>query len=937
MKSRYIIGIDLGTTNSAAGYIDLHEATPGAIEIHTFKIPQLVAHERMGERTTLPSFLYLPGEFDLKPGETALPWAPDRDYAVGSFARDQGALVPERLVSSAKSWLCHGGVDREADILPWGAGVEVKKISPVTASSRYLRHIREAWDYSMPEPLEKQTVVLTVPASFDEVARELTLKAAVEAGLPSVILLEEPLAAFYSWLSLHEGNWHEYLLPGDLLLVCDVGGGTTDFTMIACREGKEGPGLERLAVGDHLLLGGDNMDLALAAIAEKQLGKELDPARWNSLVHQCRQVKENLLGAGPEESAAIRLTGRGRSLIGGTLVLRLEKDQVRDAMLDGFFPEIDLEKDAISGAGESAGLREMGLPYANDPAVTRHLAKFMLRQGQGQMPTVVLFNGGALKPEVIRQRLLKTVGKWTGHDVRSLDNRSLDLAISWGAAYYGLVRHGLGLRVGGGIARSYYIGVGTGQENTARTKAVCLVERGTEENEEVELSSSFQVLTNRPVKFTLYSSTTRTGDRAGNVITVDPEELIKLPPLQTVLRYGKKGRDVSIPVVVGAKITAIGTLELYCKAKETPHKWRLQFRLRDNAQEKASDRAFLEGVRVSPASGEKSVGEQKGLSEDDKQSIEAARELITRCFKKDPEGPAVSPQELPGLLVQATGLEKELWPVPMLRALAEELLQYKAARGRTPQMESRWFNLLGFCMRPGLGEVNDPWRIKKIWPLFFEGLNFARNQGARLQWWIFWRRVAGGLGTGQQTQLFSTVSGILLPQSVKGKRRRKAKPPKVTKEERREIWLCAANLERLEVQKKIELGEEILKTVCREQHPWAIWVFSRIGARQPLYGPADRVVPPGRVSQWLEQIRRVDWRKPGLISGAVISMARVTADRARDLSAQTRQELATYLETIGTDHSKTEPLRAFVPLAGTDKVHAFGESLPEGLILKKEK
>ncbi len=936
MKTRYIIGIDLGTTNSAAGYIDLHEAAPGAIEIHTFKIPQLVARQRLGEETSLPSFLYLPGEFDLKPGDTALPWSAERDYAVGTFARDQGALVPDRLVSSAKSWLCHGGVDREADILPWGAGDDVKKISPVAASSRYLQHIREAWDYSMPEPLEKQTVVLTVPASFDEVARELTLKAAKQAGLPSVILLEEPLAAFYSWLSLHEANWQEHLSPGDLLLVCDVGGGTTDFTMIACREGKEGPGLERLAVGDHLLLGGDNMDLALAAVAEGRLGKELDPARWNSLIHQCRQVKERLLGSAGEESAAIRLTGRGRSLIGGTMVLKLQKDEVRDALLNGFFPEIDMEKDLGDGKAESAGLREMGLPYVNDPAVTRHLAKFMIRQGHGHMPTVVLFNGGALKPDVIRQRLLKTVGGWAGHDVRSLDNRSLDLAISWGAAYYGLVRYGLGLKVGGGIARSYYIGVGTGREKEGRARAVCLVERGTEENEEVELSSSFQVLTNRPVKFTLYSSTTRTGDRAGDVITPNPEELIKLPPLQSVLRYGKKGRDVSIPVVVGAKITVIGTLELYCKAKDTPHRWRLQFRLRDNSQEKSQEKTFLEGVRVAPASGKKAEPE-KGLTEDDRQAIAAAMDLVSRCFKKDPEGEAVSPEELPRLLARATGLEKELWPVPMLRSIAEELLKYKAVRGRTPQMESRWFNLLGFCMRPGLGEVNDPWRIKKIWPLFFEGLTFARDQGTRLQWWIFWRRVAGGLGTGQQNQFFSTVSGILLPQSMKGKRRRKVKPPKVTGEERREIWLCVANMERLDVGKKIELGDEILKIACKQQHPWAIWTLSRIGARQPLYGPADRVVPPGRVAMWLEQIRRTEWRRPGMVSAAAISMARVTADRARDIAARAREELATYLETMGMPHAKTEPLRAFVPIAGSEKVQAFGESLPEGLILGEKK
>ncbi len=930
MKTRYIVGIDLGTTNSAVGYVDLHESSPGAIEIHTFEIPQLVGHGRVGERTTLPSFLYLPGEYDLKPGEAALPWAKDRDYIVGAFARDQGHLVPGRLVSSAKSWLCHGGVDRQADILPWGAGADVPKVSPVTASARYLQHIREAWDHTMPEPLEKQTVILTVPASFDEVARELTLEAAIKAGLPEVILLEEPLAAFYSWLSLHEDKWREHLSPGDLLLICDVGGGTTDFTMIACQEGDSGPALERLAVGDHLLLGGDNMDLALSAMAEKELKQELDPARWHSLIHQCRQAKETLLDS-PKETASIRLTGRGRSLIGGTLVLNLHKDQVQESLLEGFFPPVDLDK-ALKETPGDTGLREMGLPYVNDPAVTRHLARFLLRQGQGRMPTVILFNGGALKPQIIRKRILQTVTSWAGDQVRSLESRSLDLAISWGAAYYGLVKLGLGLRVGGGSARAYYIGVGS-IDKTTRSKAVCLVERGTEENEEVELKTSFQVLTNRPVKFTLYSSTTRTGDRAGDVIDVLPEELIKLPPLQTVLRYGKKGQDVRIPVFVGAKVTAIGTLELYCKSKDTPHRWRLQFRLREPERQEPPGHQQIEGVRVArPSEDEKEPA--KGLTDEDKKAVEAAKDLIARCFSKDRTN-TVSPQELPRLLTQATGQEKELWSLPVLRALAEELLKHKPSRGRTPQHEARWLNLLGFCMRPGLGEVNDPWRIKKIWPLFFEGLTFPKDQGVRLQWWIFWRRVAGGLGTGQQTQLFSTISRVLLPAQSKAKRRKKAKPLKVSKEERREIWLVGANLERLDVEKKIALGEETLKLACKDHSPWNLWVLSRLGARQPLYGPADRVVPPGRIIQWLEQLKREEWKQPKLLAGAVVSMARLTGDRTRDLTGEARQELATFLQVLGVDEAATKPLKEFVPLAGADRAQAFGESLPEGLILEE--
>jgi len=400
MQKRFIVGIDLGTTNSAVGYIDLHDVSPGSIEIKSFDIIQLASKGRLERLKTLPSFLYLPGKYEFERGVTALPWDEERDYAVGTFARDQGALVPGRLVSSAKSWLCHGGVDRDAPILPWGSAEDVEKISPITASARYIQHIREAWNYTMEARLEEQEVVLTVPASFDEVARELTLRAAREAGLENVTLLEEPLASFYSWLSQHEESWDKSIRPGQHLLVCDVGGGTTDFTLISCQEGDKGPRLERLAVGNHLLLGGDNIDLAIAALAEKKISQELDPARWQMLFHQCRQAKERLLSGNGVQKTSVRLAGRGRTLVGGTLVVELERGEVERTILEGFFPEVDMEQAAASPPQEK-GLREMGLPFESDPAVTRHLARFISRQGQGRLPDVILFNGGTLKPESI--------------------------------------------------------------------------------------------------------------------------------------------------------------------------------------------------------------------------------------------------------------------------------------------------------------------------------------------------------------------------------------------------------------------------------------------------------------------------------------------------------------------------------------------------------
>jgi molecular chaperone DnaK (HSP70) len=934
MKSRYIVGIDLGTTNSAVGYVDLHDASPGSIQILSFEIPQLVGHGRVSPRPALPSFLYVPGEYDLQSGALALPWDRDRTYAVGTFARDQGTLVPGRLVSSAKSWLCHGGVDREAPILPWGAGEEIEKLSPVTASSRYLQHIREAWDHSMPEPLADQAVTLTVPASFDEVARELTVKAAEAAGLPSVTLLEEPLAAFYAWLSHNEKDWGTHIETGDLLLVCDVGGGTTDFTLISCEEGGEGPRLERVAVGDHLLLGGDNMDLALAALAENALGGGLDAARWQALFHQCRQAKETLLGDNGPADVTVRLTGRGKSLIGGMMVTTLNREQAYRQLIEGFFPETEFAQADSSRPG-SAALREMGLPYVDDPAVTRHLARFLDRQAAGRMPNAVLFNGGALKPVVIRERLVATLSAWSQSPVKTLHSSSLDLAISWGAAYYGLVREGLGLRVGGGTARAYFVGVGHGDGSGRSPQAVCLMERGTEEGNNVELLTPFRVRTNQPVKFSLYSSTTRKGDRTGDIVPADAEGLIRLPPLQTVLRYGKKERDVSLAVRLGGQITAIGTLELYCESQESPHRWRLQFQLReDNAAQNMDSQ--IEGVRVAPPAGEDRGG-PKTLSEEDRKSLEGAAREIRRCFAFGDTDKPLSPDDLPRRLAECMGMEKELWPLAALRALADTLLDCKAGRKKSPQHEARWFNLAGFCLLPGFGEATDPWRIKKVWPLYFEGLVFPREGEPRLQWWIFWRRVAAGLSSGQQTQMFSSIAHVLSPGQPKTKKRKrsKSKAVKVSGAELREMWLLAANLERLEIARKTELGRSLVEMLGKlKTWPGGLWSLSRIGGRQPLYGPVNKVVPPGEVTSWLKALRKEEWEGKGRIVNAAVSMARLTGDRVRDLHPSARQDVITWLQVVGAGERQLDPLNRLVPFEARERSRVFGENLPEGLILE---
>ena len=935
MEKRYIVGIDLGTTNCAVGYIDLYDASPGSIQIKSFDIPQLVGMGRLGMSKTLPSFLFLPPAFDVKKGVFALPWDEKRDYAVGVYARDHGALVPGRLVSSAKSWLCHGGVDRDAPILPWGSREDVKKVSPVTASSRYLQHIKEAWEYEMGLPLSEQEVVLTVPASFDQVARELTLKAAQEAGLEHVILLEEPLASFYAWLSHHEQSWQDHIRPGQLLLVCDVGGGTTDFTLIACEKGDSGPRLERLAVGNHLLLGGDNIDLAIAALCEKKIGRSLSQAEWQNLFHQARQAKEALLSRSDLERTSVRLVGTGKSLVAGTVSVSLDRAEIESIILDGFFPELDFDS-AAKGEGTSSALREMGLPYESDPAVTRHLARFLSRQGHGRLPDIILFNGGTLKPLAIRHRVSSVLSSWKGgEDVLDIENESLDLAISVGAVYYGLVRKGLGLRVGGGVPRAYFIGLTGGKVKDSKEKALCLIERGTEEGQEVEIDRRFEVLTNRPVKFSLFSSTVRQNDHVGDLVEINAQDFVRLPPLQTVLKYGRRSQDKKIPVKVGSKITTIGTLELYCRSLVSPHRWRLQFDLRADRHSKRPGSYQVEGVRVALKDIPKDISEQ-GLTEEDRQAISRAEQVVKGCFIGKGRD-SIAPKELGAALSEIFGMGKELWSLGILRALSDIFIEVKAGRKRSLMHEASWFNLTGFCMRPGFGDPADPWRIKKIWPLSFEGLSNVNKLEARLQWWIFWRRVAGGLSSGQQVQLFAPVLQVL----VSGKRSRRKKKTRLFKpvaEEAKQMWLLAGNMERLEINSKEALGSQAISIL--QKSPFKrdlLWALGRLGARIPLYGPANKVVPASVVIGWIEALKRYEFKKElAALINCVVSMARICGDRARDLPEKARQDIALWLELLGARPDQISPLKELREIEQKERDRAFGEHLPEGLILSEE-
>lgn len=581
-EARFAVGIDLGTTNSVVAYVEL-TAEAGVDRIDILSIPQVVSESEVADRPLLPSFLWLPSPHELKAGALALPWDSARDFAAGDLARERAALSPGSVVASAKSWLCHAGVDRRAPLLPVAAEKDQPRLSPLEVSARLLTHLREAWDSAMPAPLAEQEVTLTVPASFDAVARELTSEAARLAGLENAVLLEEPQAALYAWVHAAGNAWRKQIRVGDRLLVVDIGGGTSDFSLIAVSEESGQLRLDRLAVGDHILLGGDNVDLALAhTVAGKlaEAGRKLDAWQMHALTHACRRAKELAFSAKPPATLPVAIPGRGSGLVGGTVKSTLTRSDI-DTMLDAFFPEV--EAAARPQVARRSGLAELGLPYANDPAVTRHLAGFLGRHGE--KPTALLFNGGVFKAARLQERLVGIVGNWLGQTPRQLSGTSLDLAVAQGAAYFSLVRRGRGIRIRGGMARNYYVGVEASVPAVPGIappmRAVCLAPFGMEEGTSVELPQlELGAVVGEPAHFRFFSSSVRRGDVPGTMLG-SVSELEELPPLSVTLPPSKGHREGDVvPVEMHATATEIGTLRLDLAQRGGDGSWKLEFGVR---------------------------------------------------------------------------------------------------------------------------------------------------------------------------------------------------------------------------------------------------------------------------------------------------------------------------------------------------------------------
>jgi len=903
-QTRFAIGIDLGTTNSALAYADSYE---DFAKVRVFEIPQLKAPGEIVESPLLPSFAFSPDLAKLPEGSMKLPWGASPPCSVGTAARDSGCKTPSRFICSVKSWLCHPGVDRRAKILPWNAEKAPDPKSPVEVSRLILEHLRDAWNFKNPEhPLERQEIALTVPASFDESARELTLEAAQEAGLKHISVLEEPLAAFYAWLESAGESWRAAMKPGESALVVDVGGGTSDFSIIALDENGV---LYRGAAGDHLLLGGDNIDMAIAREAEAAWGGTLPPDEWASLCQLARDAKERILG-GSAQSAEMTLLSKGSSVIAGAKSFTLREEALMKIVEEGFLP--------VPGVAEEprrrgAGIKRMGLPYESDPAITRHLLEFlkyaskMMPGAKGSSPgggpfrpDKVLFNGGALIPQRLRDRILKAVASWTpgAPPPKELPSKNLSLAVAVGAAKAMAARKGAGVRIKSGTSRSYYVEVA--KEGAKESGFLCVMPRGTDEGAKVHAPRKLLLEANKPVSFPLWSAHARPEDKAGDELA-SPEGLVQVSSLDTLVKF-QGGAQVETEIV--SELGETGTLSLSIEALSSSLKWPLKFDIR--------------AIGESPESMPKqSVSLDSG-------KLDAARNAIEAAFAPDSSKDALS--SAAKAVEAALELQRKDWPLPAIRQIADSLLAIAPDAGSSPLREARLLNLCGFCLRPGFGDCADPDRIAKAWKLWQAGLKNSSDPQAEAEWHVFWRRIAPGLRPGHQRTAFQELWGVLCPKGQYAQKLRK--PPQV----RAEMWRCIGSLELIAPAQKQALGE-ILAARVSKLEAFELWTLARLGTRRLFHGQAGNVVPASAAKEWLRALieAKGEIGKDRLF--AVSRIAALCGERALDLPAEAIATAREFLKENSAPEQWLRHLDAPEEESDDERAGILGDALPLGLKL----
>lgn len=929
----FLVGIDLGTTNTVVAFCELSDDLENA-PVELFPIDQLIGPGEVVRKPLLPSFRYHPAPGQVAGSDQTLPWEHEpvagdfNNVIVGEWARDLGAKVEGRQVSSAKSWLSHQAVDREQEILPWAGASDVDKVSPVVASASYLNHIRQAWNYRHPSNrLEHQDVVVTVPASFDETARNLTLQAAKLAGLHNIVLLEEPQAVCYDWYARHKATATQQLANLPLILVCDVGGGTTDLSLIEAKFVEGELALNRIGVGEHLMLGGDNLDLALAHLAESRFnqGKKLTASALTKLIQQTRQAKENLLSSRAPETVKITMLGSGSKLLGGTKSIALSKQEVHQIALDGFFPISDFAE--LPDKRRSAVV-EFGLPYVSDPAVSKHVAEFLtqhqavsyaaLGEADNHLPAIpvgVLLNGGVFNSELITGRMLQLLEHWRGEAVTQLDNPHPDWSVALGAVAFGKARRGAQLKIGGGSARSYFLHL---QEKNNMGKALCLLAKGTEEGQEIRLTSRrFSLTLGEPVRFNLLTSThdaltDSVAVQNGVLVAVNPDKFQPLPPYITTLQGDESiqlhaNQKQRVEVQLACQLTEVGTLKIECvSVEDEQQRWLMEFEVRHSNHEGDDDTP-----KTNPR-------------------LEQAQQLITKTYsgnKSSADGNAI--KTLSKDLDKLLGKRDE-WDFYTLRSVFDTLAQGRKRRRRSEQHEKNWLRLAGYTLRPGFGDVTDSWRVDQIWNLYQQGIQFANHQGWT-DWWVFWRRIAGGLNQEQQETILADIAKYLHPGA--------ARNPKSAKEAQDKGYEAmvrlAASLEHLDVEDKVLLCTWFINKALNQPqfvsaHWWAV---GRLAARTLLYGSAHNVVSREQAQQWLPKLLAENWLKEPMIAFAAVMMCRKTGDRTLDIADDLRHQVLDKLKQSKVPDSWIHLVEEVTELDENESKRVFGDALPSGLTL----
>jgi molecular chaperone DnaK (HSP70) len=905
-SAKYHIGIDLGTTHTVVAYAETHKKTA---EIHIFEIEQLVAPGEVSSLKLLPSVRYHPATGELSAADMA--FSPSGDQAItGQAARALSAKTQGRFISSAKSWLSHPSIDHTAAILPWGSHDDVYKVSPLEASASYLQHVRQVWNHKNPNTLfEEQNIVITVPASFDDSARSLTIEAARLAGLQHARLLEEPQAVCYDWLHRHADTLENTLKNIKLLLVCDVGGGTTDLTLIKVDHSQKEPKLSRIAVGEHLMLGGDNIDLTLAHLTESRIStenKKLSSADLSYLLEQCRIVKEQLLADNAPEFLSVTLLGGGSKLIGGARSAQFTRDEVHAIALDGFFP---LSKIDELPNKKRSGVVEFGLPYAAEAAVSKHIAAFLKTHqqtiksalGEASIPDALLLNGGVFRSPKITQRTIDLLESWQSQAPLLLENQHPELSVAYGAVSYGLAREHKNINIGGGASRSYFLLIGSEEKQ----QSICILPRGSEENNEIILKDrQFSLRLGQPVSFHLVSLTGGKDYQVGEIVTLN-DDFHPLPPLAVAFEHEDYAQNTEVEVQLSATLSEVGTLQIQCiSTEEKSRRWNVQFQIRKATKatlaHKLPDNFLLAIEKIEAIFGSKS------------------KEINPKAVKSL----RVDLEKLLGL--------RSTWSSLILRELFSALLEVRKNHRRSPNHERVWLSLIGYCLRPGFGYQLDNWRVEQLWKAYNNKIQFVNETQNWSEWWTLWRRISGGLDTESQELIFDDIEKYINPAS--------ARQGTVAKQGKQKSYddmvRLAAVLERLPINKKEQLGEWLLKRLQKSSEPaqsW--WAVGRIGARVPFHASTHFVVPPATAELWLQQLLTVDWKKIPQAAFAATLIARMSGDRANDIDTELRQQILDKLKASKNPESWLSLVESVKELDAAEEKQIFGEALPAGLSL----